>query len=87
MNEDKSAAKKHDQKLTSLLSKFFSFLSRKPKPTNEEIRTEFQRTELEWKAYCVQHRLDIRTSMMFNAKVAYEWERKSTTTNNTPIRN
>lgn len=73
---DKRAAKKHERKLKTILSAFFDFLSKKPKPADEEVRTEFQCREIEWKAYCLQNHLDIRTSLMFNAKVSYEWERK-----------
>ena len=72
---DKSAAKKHEKKLRTLLSAFFGFLGKKPKPTDEEVRTELQRRETEWQIYCIQNNLDIRTSLMFNAKVSYEWER------------
>lgn len=74
----RSAAKKHKNKLKSILSGFFCFLERKPKPSDEEVRSEFQRREIEWKAYCIQNNLDIRTSMMFNAKVSYEWELRRT---------
>lgn len=70
----RSAAKQHERKLKTILSAFFGFLSRKPKPTDEEVRAEFQRREVEWKTYCLQNKLDIRSSLMFNAKVAYEWE-------------
>lgn len=72
---DKNAAKKHEKKLRALLSAFFGFLGKKPKPTDEEVRTELQRREIEWQIYCIQNNLDIRTSLMFNAKVSYEWER------------
>lgn len=72
----KKEAKKHNAKLNSLLKEFFAFLDRQPKPTEEEVRTEFRRAETSWKVYCIQNRLDIRTSLLFNAKVSYEWERK-----------
>lgn len=73
---DKSAAKKHSKQLNVLLNGFFGFLERKPKPTDEEVRAEFQHKEMEWKAYCAFNNLDIRTSLLFNAKVSYEWERR-----------
>ncbi len=73
---DKSAAKRHGRKLKSDLSAFFDFLSKKPKPSDEEIRSEFKKRELDWKAYCVQNKLGIRASLMFNAKVSYEWGQK-----------
>lgn len=72
----KKEAKKHNAKLNSLLKGFFAFLDRQPKPTPEEVRTEFQRAEASWKVYCITNRLDQRTSLLFNAKVSYEWERK-----------
>lgn len=72
----KKEAKKHNAKLNSLLKEFFAFLDRQPKPTAEEVRTEFQRAETSWKVYCITNRLDVRTSLLFNAKVSYEWERK-----------
>lgn len=73
---DKSAAKKHEKQLNALLSGFFRFLDKKPKPTDEEVRAEFQRKEMEWKTYCAFNNLDIRTSLLFNAKVSYEWEQR-----------
>lgn len=80
---DKSAAKKHDKKLRAVLSAFLDYLARQPRPSDEEVRAEFQRREIEWKTYCIQHKLDVRTSMMFNAKVAYEWGRKRVKADNT----
>ncbi len=80
---DKSASKKHEKKLKAILASFFAFLDKKPKPSDEEVRTEFKKSEMDWKAYCVQNKLDIRTSLMFNAKVSYEWERKYVKKSNT----
>ena len=72
----KNEARKHHDKLESLLSRFFRFLDKQPKPSDEEVRVEFCKTESEWKRYCAHNRLGTRPSMLFNAKVAYEWERK-----------
>jgi hypothetical protein len=79
---DRKSAKKHKKKLNTILTQFFAFLDRKPQPSNEEVRSEFKKREFEWKAYCIHNSLDIRTSMMFNAKVSYEWERKYVRKNN-----
>lgn len=80
LNQNKAVsrkdAKRHKKKLAELLDEFFSLLDRKPKPSDEEVRTGFQRCELAWKTYCIKNRLDIRTSLLFNMKVSYEWERK-----------
>lgn len=73
---DRKAAKRHDRKLKSLLFTFFDFLNKKPKPSDEEVRSEFLKREMAWKTYCILNHLDIRTSLMFNAKVSYEWESK-----------
>lgn len=54
----------------------FAFLDKTPKPSDEEVRSEFQRREFEWKLYCLTNALSVQTSLMFNAKVSYEWERK-----------
>lgn len=72
----KQQARIHNDKLESLLQHFFRFLDRKPQPSDEQVRIEFCKSELKWKQYCTQNRLGTRTSMLFNAKVAYEWERK-----------
>lgn len=69
-------AKRHKKKLAELLNEFFDLLDRQPKPSTEEVRTGFQRCELAWKMYCLNNHLDIRTSLLFNMKVSYEWERK-----------
>lgn len=80
MNNNKRLAgahtsRKHETKLKALLSGFFGFLKGTPKPTDNEVRSEFQKCEQEWKIYCLQNHLDVRTSLLFNAKVSYEWER------------
>lgn len=73
---DKGVAKKHQRKLNTLLYGFFRLLDKRPKPTDEEVRAEFIKRETDWKAYCILNHLDVRTSLLFNAKVSYEWERK-----------
>lgn len=73
---DRKTAKKHTKKLNTILSQFFAFLDKTPKPSGEEVRSEFQRREFEWKLYCLTNALSVQTSLMFNAKVSYEWERK-----------
>lgn len=73
---DKSASKKHEKKLKTLLTSFWAFIDKQPKPSDGEVRAEFQKSEMDWKAYCIQNKLDIRTSLMFNAKVSYEWEHR-----------
>lgn len=73
--KQRRASAQHDAKLESLLKSFFRFLDKKPKPTDEQVRIEFCKSELNWRQYCAQNRLGIRQAMLFNAKVAYEWER------------
>ena len=69
-------AEAHNKVLADLLGKFFNFLNRKPQPSTEEVRSEFQKSEMTWKMYCMQHHLGIKTSLLFNARVSYEWEQK-----------
>ena len=71
---DKGLAKQHGYYLQNLVDRFCHFLDRKPQPSKEEVREKFVKTEMDWKVYCVKHNLGIRASMMFNAKIAYEWE-------------
>ena len=73
---EKGLAKKHGRYLQSLVYRFCQFLNRQTPPHREEIRKKFLDCEYEWKVYCVRHNLGIRASMMFNAKIAYEWETK-----------
>lgn len=74
--KERKAAEKHNKELNRLLQRFFRFLDKKPKPSDQEIRIEFVKSEMAWKYYCFQHSLGFRTSMLFNARVACEWERK-----------
>ncbi len=74
--KERKAAEKHNKELSRLLQRFFRFLDKKPKPSDQEVRIEFVKSEMAWKQYCSQHSLGFRTSMLFNAKVAYEWNRK-----------
>ncbi len=71
---EKGLAKQHGNHLQGLVNSFCHFLDRKPQPSKEDVREKFVKTEMDWKAYCVIHNLGIRASMMFNAKIAYEWE-------------
>lgn len=75
-HKERKVAEKHNKELNRLLQKFFRFLDKQPKPSDQEVRIEFIRSELAWKQYCSQNNLGIRTSMLFNAKVSYEWEKK-----------
>ena len=69
-------AKHHNKVLVELLRRFYRFLDKKPKPSNEEVRSEFRKHEMAWKMYCVNNNLGIKTSLLFNARVSYQWEHK-----------
>ena len=68
----------HNKKLNELLNEFFGLLDRQPKPSDEEVRSAFKKQETTWKVYCDMNSLDLKASLLFNARVAYEWERKYT---------
>ncbi len=71
---EKELPKDHRKRLLKAVASFCQLLDRTPKPSTAEIRQAFAKTEMEWKVYCMKHNLGIRASMMFNAKIAYEWE-------------
>lgn len=69
-------AQKNFEFLSNLLMKFYEFLERDPKPSNEEVRTRFINDELCWKAYCSKRQLNKEASLLFNKEVSQSWEKR-----------
>lgn len=63
----------HLKLLTTLLTEFFNFLERCPKPTDEEVRSKFKAYESRWVSYCSSQQLNPRASLLFNQEVARAW--------------
>jgi hypothetical protein len=69
---------KHFNVLGELLSGFYEFLEKAPKPTNEEIRSEFTIRENKWKRYCFSNHLNRHATLLFNREVAQSWKDRYT---------
>lgn len=67
---------KHLAKLSDILGEFYTFLEKKPQPSDEEVRSEFIRQENRWKRYCVVHKLSGQASLMFNREVSEAWHNR-----------
>ncbi len=72
---------KHLGVLGEVLGRFYTFLEKKPKPTDDEVRSEFIRSEQSWKQHCVKNHLNTRASLLFNQEVAQSWKNRYTTKN------
>lgn len=77
---------KHLGVLGELLGRFYTFLEKNPKPTDDEVRSEFIRSEQSWKLYCVKNHLNPRASLLFNQEVAQSWKNRYTK-QSTPTQN
>lgn len=67
---------KHMSVLGELLGRFYTFLDRKPKPSDESVREEFIKSEKSWKTYCTNHHLNQSASLLFNQEVAQSWKKR-----------
>lgn len=69
-------SQKHFSVFGDILMGFYEFLEKKPKPTDEEVRTEFIEREERWKRYCKTHKLTEEASLLFNKEVAISWKER-----------
>lgn len=67
---------KHFSVFGSILMGFYEFLEQTPKPSDEEVRTEFINREQRWKQYCESHKLTEEASLLFNKEVSVSWEKR-----------
>lgn len=67
---------KHMDYLGELLGRFYTFLERKPKPSDNEVRSEFIVYDKKWKSYCLHNQLNPRASLLFNQEVALSWKNR-----------
>ena len=51
--QQERAVAQHVSVLGELLGRFYTFLEKKPKPSDDEVRSEFIRQEQKWKWYCL----------------------------------
>ena len=70
--------------LSDRLGKFYTFLEKSPKPSDEEVRSEFIRQEENWKRYCGANRLPEEVFVLFNQEVAISWKERYTIPNESP---
>lgn len=66
----------HLKLLTTLLTEFFNFLEKRPKPTDEEVRSKFKAYESRWVSHCSSRQLNPRASLLFNHEVARAWRER-----------
>lgn len=82
MSEERRKKREFDRHMNVLsdhLGDFYEFLSRVEKPTNEEVRERFIKTQKHWKDYCYKKKLPVQMQMEFNRQVSMAWKRKQTT--------
>ena len=72
--QQERAVAQHVSVLGELLGRFYTFLEKKPKPSDDEVRSEFIRQEQKWKLYCLNNHLNPRASLLFNQEVAQSWK-------------
>ena len=65
---------KHLDMLVKTLKSFYEFLEMTPKPTDDDVRSEFIKSDNIWKTYCAQNHLNPRASLLFNQEVAKLWK-------------
>lgn len=72
--QQERAVSQHISVLGELLGRFYTFLEKTPKPSDDEVRSEFIRQEQKWKLYCLNNHLNPRASLLFNQEVAQSWK-------------
>lgn len=60
--------------LACLLGDFYEFLSKTPKPLDEEVRAEFIQSDKKWRKYCHSNKL-INMNHLFAMNVREAWNR------------
>lgn len=63
-------------KLATLLSSFYDFLSKTPQPSDREVREHFTTNNEEWVKYCESNKL-INLNHLFVLNVQEAWKRHS----------
>jgi hypothetical protein len=72
--------------LGDLLMEFYAFLSKKPQPSDEEVRVEFNKRNNTWKRYCEAKGLPAAASDLFVQEVAASWEKKQANPSESEVR-
>ena len=70
------ASQHHFNVFGTILMGFYEFLEKTPKPTDDEVRSEFIKREQHWRQYCKLHRLSEEASLLFNKEVSVSWEKR-----------
>lgn len=70
---------KHLEVLNDLLGRFYTFLERKPQPTDQEVRQAFLDYKRKWITYCRKYELTSQIESLFIKEVALTWEKRYTT--------
>lgn len=70
------AAQKHFDVFGNILMRYYEFLEKTPKPTDDEVRDEFIKREQRWKQYCKSNHLTEEASLLFNKEVSQSWEKR-----------
>lgn len=73
----------HLKYLVSLVKEFCTFLDKKDKPSDEEIRAKFKAYDSRWIQYCISHQFEPRASLLFNQEVARIWRERYAKPENT----
>lgn len=75
---NRRALDKHLNKLGIILSRFYDFLSKSDKPSDEEVRNKFIEYEKEWLSYCLKKHLSPLLHSEFKHQVSEAWKHKQT---------
>lgn len=65
-----------NQALAVYLSDFYEYLSKRDKPTNEEVREMFTHCNNKWHKYCRKHKYTGEIKDLFVKNVDETWKRK-----------
>lgn len=65
---NRRAIDKHLNELGIILSRFYDFLSKSDKPSDEEVRNKFIEYEKEWLSYCLKKHLSPYYIQSLNTK-------------------
>ena len=73
----------HLKHLVSLVKEFCTFLDKKDKPSDGEVRAKFKAYDSRWIQYCISHQFEPRASLLFNQEVARIWRERYAKPKNT----